>query len=416
MFKEFWSKRKKLCILAGILILAGFGGWRVFGNRQQQFQYQTAKVEKGTLIVTVTASGKAAVTNMADIATNASGVVKKVYVKDGDSVKQNQKIAEIELDMSGKQKNSAALSSYLSAKNSVDSANATFYTLQSDMFSKWDIFRKLAESSSYDTPEKRALPEFHIAEKNWLAAEAKYKNQQAVLTQTKASLNDNWWSYRLASGTIAAPIAGAVGSLNLVPGLTLAQSTMPQRVGVIQNESNPILIFNLSEIDVPKVKIGQQSTVTFDSLTGKTFTGKVMAIDRIGTVSNGVTSYPATIQLDVPTAEILPNMAAGANIILDIKTDVLLVSSAAIQIQGGESVVKILKDGQEQQIIVQTGVSSDLQTEIISGISEGDMVITGTTGSSSTQPSSSVFSGGMGGGALRPGGFGGGTRGGGIQH
>lgn len=405
------KKKIAIFVILGLLII--FLGFRFFGNKQSKPQYQTAVAQKGTLIVTVSASGKTVMTNMADIATNASGIVGKVYVKDGDPVKPNQKIAEIELDMRGKQKNSAALSSYLSSKNSVDSANVTFYTLQSDMFTKWDIFRKLAESSSYDTPEKRALPEFHVAEKNWLAAEAKYKNQQAVLTQTKASLNDNWLSYQLTSGTITAPTVGTVGSLNLVSGMMLAESTSPQRVGVIQNETNPILFFNLTEIDVLKVKAGQAATLIFDSLPGKTFTGKVMAVDRIGSVSNGVTNYPATIQLDVSSSEILPNMAASANIILDTKTNVLLVPSAAIQIQDGESMVKILKDGKEQQAAVETGASSDLQTEIILGISEGDMVITGT--SASALVGSSVFSGGLGGGALRPGGVGGG-RPGGMQH
>ena len=396
--------KKKIAIFVILGLLVIFSGWKFFGKQQSKPQYQTVNVEKGTLVVTVSASGKAVTANMAEIITNASGVVKKVYVQDGDLVKQNQKIAEIDLDITGKQKNSAALSSYLSAKNSVDSANVTFYTLQSDMFTKWDIFRKLAESSSYDTPEKRALPEFHVAEKNWLAAEAKYKNQQAVLSQTKASLNDNWLSYQLASGTITAPAAGTVGSLSLIPGLILVQSTASQRVGVIQNQANPILILNLTEIDVLKVKVGQAATLTFDTLSGKTFSGKVMAVDRIGVVSNGVTNYPATIQLDVSVPEVLPNMAASANIILDTKTNVLLIPSAAIQIQAGEPMVKILKNGKEQQITVETGASSDLQTEIISGLSAGDKVITGTVNSSPVQPGSSVFSGGLGGGALRTGG------------
>ena len=396
--------KKKIAIFVILGLLVIFSGWKFFGKQQSKPQYQTVNVEKGTLVVTVSASGKAVTANMAEIITNASGVVKKVYVQDGDLVKQNQKIAEIELDMAGKQKNSQALSSYLSAKNSVDSANVTFYTLQSDMFTKWDIFRKLAESSSYDTPEKRALPEFHVAEKNWLAAEAKYKNQQAVLSQTKASLNDNWLSYQLASGTITAPAAGTVGSLSLIPGLILVQSTASQRVGVIQNQANPILILNLTEIDILKVKVGQAATIIFDTLSGKTFSSKVATVDRIGVVSNGVTNYPATVQLDVSVPEVLPNMAASANIIIDTKTNVLLVPSAAIQIQAGEPMVKILKDGKEQQITVETGASSDTQTEIISGISEGDTVITGIVSSSPAQSGSSVFSGGLGGGALRTGG------------
>ena len=70
--------KKKITILAALALLTVFLGWKFLGNRQAKPQYQTTNVGKGTLVVTVTASGKAVVTNMADIATNASGKTKKL--------------------------------------------------------------------------------------------------------------------------------------------------------------------------------------------------------------------------------------------------------------------------------------------------------------------------------------------------
>lgn len=417
LFKIIFVKRKKLLIFLAV-VLVGFIGWKILSNKNQQPQFQTVKVERGTVVSSVTASGQVLTANMINITTGASGVVKQVYVKDGDTVAAGQKISEITLDLQGQQKNASVWSSYLSAKNSVDSANATFYSLQSDMFAKWRTFKDLAESVSYDTSEERTLPQFHIAEKDWLAAEAKYKNQQGVLDQAKASLNSAWLSYQLTSPVITAPVAGTVSDIGLVEGMVLNgnQSTSTStsqttgvsfRAAVIQSTAASILTFNLTEIDAPKVKIGQKATITLDSLPDKTFTGKVATIDKIGTTSNNVTNYPVIIQLDTTSADILPNMAANANIIIEAKNNVLFVPSAAIQTQNGEFIAQVLINGREQLVPVQVGLQSDTQTEIISGLSEGDEVVSGTVINSSNQQRGSSFSpfgGGFGGGTLRPGG------------
>src|SRR3989344_4008137 len=394
-FKQIFSKRKNLVIFAIVLIVGGFIGWKVLDTRIQQPQYQTARVEKGTIVSSVNASGHVQSTNIMNVTTSASGIVRKVLVSDGDMVTAGQKIAEITLDASGQQKNASAWSSYLSAKNSVDSANVSLYTLQSAMFAANQKFMNDAVARSLATDDP------------------------TYIQQTKASLESFRLSYQSSSPIITAPIAGTVSNVGIVEGMVLSSqassstdqtTTSSQRVAVIQNETNPIITVNLSEIDVPKIKIGQKATVTLDSLPDKTFTGKVVTVDRIGTTSNNVTSYPATVQLDTSSPEILPNMAANASIITDTTNDVLLVPSAAVQIQADQSFVKVLRNGREQQIPVQIGISSDTQTEIISGISEGDEVITATLSTTQTQQGgSSVFGGGgFGGGALRPGGFGGG--------
>ena len=132
---------------------------------------------------------------------------------------------------------------------------------------------------------------------------------------------------------------------------------------------------------------------------------KVAAVDRIGSISNGVTSYPVTISLDTQVAEVLPNMSAAANIITQTKDDVLLVPVAAVTTTDGISTVRVMKNGTPQTVNVEIGTSSDTQVEIISGISEGDTVVTGTTSpATATTGTTSVFStfgGGRGGNAVR---------------
>lgn len=405
------SKLKKILVIAIIIGIGWLSYTRIFKANNQP-QYQTAQVEKGTIISSISASGNVLTANMVNITTNASGIVKKVLVKDGDKVKKDQTIAEITLDREGEQKNASAWSSYLSAKNSLDSANAAFYSLRSAKDTAWKKFYDLAVGSAYQNSDgspkedtRNSSAEFQSLQGDWLAAEAKAKNQEAVIEQTKSSLNNSWLSYQSSSPTITAPIDGVVGNIGLVEGMVLTSqstsstnTTSSQRVAVIQNIAKPIVEVTLTEIDVPKVKIGQKATITLDSLPDKTFTGKIMTVDRIGTTTSNVTSYPSVIRLDTASSEILPNMAVNANIIVETKNDVLLIPSAALQTQTDQMTVRVLRNNRVESVPVEAGLRSDTQTEIISGLSIGDEVITGQSAIQTRQSGSSVFTGGIGGG------------------
>jgi len=406
-FKNWFGKRT--LIIKTLLIVAVIGiGWlivsAIFGANKQKTSYQTSKVEKGMIVSSVSASGAVLSVNVMSANTKATGIVKTVYVKDGDVVKKGDKILDIDLDFQGQQKNAAAWASYLSAQNNVESAKANQYVLQSDMFTKWKTFFDLSTNSTYQNSDgspnytNRALAEFHIAEDNWLATEAKYKNSQAVVTQTQVALNSAWLDYAQSSSTITAPTDGTITSLMYSPGMSIGSldtgtSTSNQKVATIKTEGNPIVSVNLSEIDVSKVKLGQKTTITLDSIPDKTFTGKVIGVDRIGTTTSGVTQYASNIQLDTSSEQILPNMTVTANIIISRKDNVLLVPYGAIRSQNGQSYVQTLNGGKLQNLPVEIGLTSDTQTEIVSGVKEGDMIVTGTTTSQTTQTASPFSSG-----------------------
>lgn len=417
---------KKWLIAAGIIVIAAsFAGWKLISiSRRQnsQTRYQTAAVEKGTIVSTVSASGQVLAANIINLTTESSGMVKAVYVQDGDTVKVGQKIAEIEPDQAGRQQNAADWSSYLSAKNSVDSASSTAYTLRSAKDTAWKKFYDLAIGATYQnadgTPRddiRNSSADFQSAQADWLAAEAKYKNQQAVITQTKAALNSAWLSYQQSSPIITAPMSGKVENITIVPGIMIGgQDMASQTIAVIRNEGNPLASFNFPEIDIAKVKIGQKVTVTLDAIAGKTFTGKVVSVDKIGRVVSNVTNYPAIVQLDTGSEDLLPNMSTTTNVIIETKDNVLFVPSPAIQIVDGQATVRMLKKGQIQQVFIETGISGDNGTEITSGLSEADEIIIGAAVTNSQQGGASPFGGGgFGGGALSPGGFGGSSR---MQH
>lgn len=412
----------KIIIIVFLLVVVWGGYTKVSSSTSKQPQYQTVKVERGTIVLSLSASGQIASAGNMPVTTQTSGVVKKVFVKNGTVVKAGQNLFEMNPDQQSLQRQTQAWASYLSAKNSLDSANAALYTLQSDMLTQWKGYMDIAQSSTYQNSDKspkidqRMLPEFISTNDDWLATEAKYKNQQGVIAQSKASLTSAWNSYQAVSPMVSAPIAGRVEDITLVLGMVISSQTnssgnvTAQRLATIKTDANPIATFNLAEIDVVKVAAGQKVTITLDALPDKTFTGKVIGVDKTGVVSSGVTNYPTTVQFDTQPVDVLSNMSATANIIIDSKDDILLVPSSAVQTISGQSTVRVMRNGKVIQQPVELGLSSDTQTEIISGVNEGDEVVTSTvTSGQTTGTSGSPFS------ALGGRGFGGGFAGGGNR-
>lgn len=415
--KDFFLKaslKKKLAILAVILAVGWLGGHKIIATRAQQPQYQTAQAEKGTLITSISASGTILSGSSVNITTAATGIVREVYVKDEDLVTQGQRIAEVTLETSSQQKQAAAWSSYLSAKNSLESAQAKINSLQAAAFKANQTFINNAVARDLATDDPTYIQENAL----WLQAEADYKNQSNVITQAQAALNSAWLSYTQLSSTIIAPMTGRVSGLTLTPGSSItasqtgsSDSTGSSHIGTIIAEQGSLqTMVNLTEIDVTKVSVGQKVTLTLDAFPGKTFTGKVATINTSGSVSSGVTTYPTTITFDTSLDNIYPNMAVNATIIINIKNSAVLVPSAAVQTINGESFVRVIKNGQVTQVPVEIGNSNDTQTEITSGINEGDVIVTGSTATNGTRPQGQS-------GASPFGSFGGGRGGGGfLQH
>jgi membrane fusion protein, macrolide-specific efflux system len=411
----FSTKRRKITTLIVVVVL-GFFGWRMLGGQKQTTTYQTAQVRKGTLVVSLAEAGSVSVSNKVSIVTQASGIVNKIYVKSGEQVSAGDKIADVILDTAGQQRQAQAYSQLLSAQNNLQSANTQLYTLQNQLFianQKFVNDRGIANPST----DQKNDPVYIEENATWLAAEAAYKNQSNVIAQSQANLNNANLTYQLTSGTITVPTAGEVSDLTITEGMQIGSSnttsgsstnTSNQAIASIKTGNSTAVVVNIAEVDAPKVQVGQKATITFDAISNKTFTGKVMGIDTSGSVSSGVTTYPAVIQLDdTSNSDILPNMSATANIISKIKDNTLLVPSSAISTAGTTSTVKVMENGQVTSVTVGVGDSSDSQTEITSGLSEGETVVTSAISTSTTSNSSSPFSGG-----IRFGSFGGGNSGG----
>jgi macrolide-specific efflux system membrane fusion protein len=416
--KKILSLNKKRLII-GILILLVFTYFIVKNKSSSSKQsYQTEKVSRETVVESVSVSGTILSSSSQVVSTNATGIVKNVFVKNGQKVKKGDKILEIDLDQAGQYQYQSALASYLSAKSNLDNAQNTLLTLQADMFDKWEKFYNLATNSTYQnadgTPNEtnRQLPEFWISKNNWLAAEAKYKAQQNQINQAQSALTAAWINYQKSSPIVYAPCDGIITDLIYAPGMTISfannsstsLTTTSVKIATIKNQGVPFGRFTASEIDVSKIKPGQKAMITLDALSDKTYTGEVVAVDKTGEVSSSVVSYPLTIKFDDEAPEVLPNMSATANIIIAKKIDVLTVPSSAIVKQNGETFVRQIKNGKLVFTPVEVGISSDTKTEVISGLKEGDEIVTLVlnSGQASTGSNRSPFSSfGVGGQRIR---------------
>ncbi|HLD24584.1 MAG TPA: efflux RND transporter periplasmic adaptor subunit, partial [Patescibacteria group bacterium] len=298
------SKTKK-ALIVGLLALVLFVTRYITSAKSTAPAYQTATVEKSNLIVSISVSGQVSSANSAEVTTQASGVVKTVYVKDGDTVKSGQKIADIDLDLIGQQRAKQSYASYLSAQNNVETAKANLFTSQSTMLTEWESYMSKAQNSTYensdDSPNtsNRQLSDFVITRDDWLSAEAKYKVQEKTIVQAQTALSSAWYSYQQTSPTIVAPISGTITGLSLQPGNVITAQTnssggsSSQRIASVKTDAPPTVSLNITQIDAPKVKAGNKATLTFDAFPDKTFTGEVVSIDTIGSESSGVTTYPA---------------------------------------------------------------------------------------------------------------------------
>lgn len=386
-----------------IIVVVGFFAKGSLAKKQPG-SFQTAAVQRGTLIESVSASGQVLSGNGVEITTQASGTVKDILVKDGDSVTQGQVIAHLTLDQPSQQKLAAAYSSLLQTQSSLQSSQTDLNTLQNTEFVANQKFINDAVARGLTTDD----PTFIEENASWLAAEANYKNQQNVIAQSQAAVNNASLAYAQASPVLTAATSGVINNLTITPGSaiipTSGTSSTPQVLGLITQPGPIQAQVNLSEVDSVNVSAGQSVTMTLDALPNKTFTGKVIGINTNGAISSGVTTYPAVISFDTTPSHVYPNMTVNAQIITKVKNDVLLIPSSAVQTQGGQSFVEVINNNQPQEVAVQTGDSNDTQTEIVSGLSQGEQVVTnnfpaGQTGSGGT----SVFDaaggrGGFGGG------------------
>jgi len=267
---------------------------------------------------------------------------------------------------------SKSTASLASAETSLESAKASKKSARVDL-------------DAATSKNKAALKQkFEAAEASVASAEQSLISAQADLANQRSNA---------AERRVISPIDGTVNAVNIKNGddLSKISSGSTRQVPIIIGDLGTMKAqVQVNEVDIANVSMGQEVVLTLDALNGVEMTGKVEKMDSLGTVASGVVTYNVTIDFDSLDERIKPEMSVSASIITDVKQDVLLVPASAVKTNSnGGYYVEVLANGTPAQKTVEIGSSNDTSTQITSGISAGDKVVTQTINSSSTSSASS---------------------------
>ena len=372
--------KKRFFILLGLLIAAGAAYYFFSSNSKQETTYLTESVTRGNVEKTVVASGSVESVNEVDVGVQASGKITKLYVKLGQEIKKGEMIADIDSTTQINTLNTkkAALVSYqaqLKAKKTAYDVALSSYNRLSKLYTQ-----KATSLDSVNTAKStldNAKAEMEAIEANIKQAEIEVNIAETNVGYTK----------------ITAPMDGTVISVPVSEGQTVNANQTTPTIVTIADLSKMKIKPEISEGDITKVKAGQEVSFTILSDSQTVYHSVIDSVDPANTTTSNSSStssstssssssttsaiyYYANVLIDNPDRTLRIGMTTENNIKIANAKDVLLVSNMAIQKRDGKSFVNVLNDkNQPEQREVETGVQNDFQTEIKSGLNEGEKVI-----------------------------------------
>ncbi len=386
-FKKLSLKKKIFVIVGGLILFLVASG--VIQKATQPPPYITEKVKKSDITQTVTETGNITAESSAKVYSPSNGIVKEVFVENGQSVSEGELLFTVESSAT-EQEQQAALSTYLTAKTALNSAESSALSLRSSMYTNWEIFRNLATNDTYensdDTPDldQRKATEFQVAQDNWLAAEKKYKDQQTAVSQARAQVGTTWLAYQATQDAeVKAPISGVVANVAIIPSGSVrsqASASLTETITPALFITSPApteAVIALSESDILQLQSGQNAIIDVNAIDDKEYKGIVRRVDSVGTLDQGVNRYKVYIEILDADSDLRSGMTADVEIITQEVKGVLSVPNSAIKPYQGKKAVRIVGEkGEIKYITVRVGVKGDQTTQILEGLDEGQEIIT----------------------------------------
>ncbi|RUS47707.1 efflux RND transporter periplasmic adaptor subunit [Cohnella sp. AR92] len=273
--------------------------------------FQQSRVTKGTITQGVSGSGSVAVSETEDALVSEAGTVSTVKVEEGDVVKKGTVLATFEGQDVTLSLNKSKLS-LQQQQMTLEQAQAKWKNLQVSGGSEDDI----------------------------AAAEMSIKSAQLNIEQTKLEIED-YEEKAKAPDPIVAPIDGTVTKVDIKAGdevqARLAAFTLV-------NYDKLEVTISADELDVTKLKVGQEANVSIEALSGQEITGKVTEISKDGTSSNGVATFPVIVTLN-EIENVLPGMSADVTVVIEQKKEALIVPVDAVESIAGKYFVRVPNNG-----------------------------------------------------------------------
>ena len=360
-------KKKNIIIILALVAVAVIAWLLLSGGKQEQkVSFETARVERGNIQNSITATGTIEPVTSVTVGTQVSGIVSHLYVDYNSIVRKGQIIAELDKT---------------NLTSELNTARANLSSAQSS------LNYEQANYNRYKTLYEKGLvsaDEYEQANLSYLKA----RDQVATSRENVQRAQTN-----LGYATITSPIDGIVLSKSVEEGQTVAASfNTPELFTIAQDLTDMRVIADIDEADIGGVKEGQRVMFTVDAYPDDHFEGNVTQVRQQATTESNVVTYEVVISAPNNDLKLKPGLTANVTIFTQEKNDVLAVESKALRFMPIEA---ILVEGQTIEDVeaptkvwtlegnrfkahaVQTGMTNGILTEIVGGIEAGTEVLTG---------------------------------------
>lgn len=385
------SKKLKVRIIAALLALAVLSGaaYWFYGRSSNEISYKTSKVLRSNLRSVIQATGSLDAVETVDVGTQISGTVKEIYVDYNSEVKKGQLIAEID-SATQEADVTQAEANLMSARADLMNSEAVLVNAEKSLARTRQLAEKdLIAAADVDTDEKTYL----TARAEVAASKAKVRQYEAALTKSKINLGYT---------KIYSPVDGVVVSKSVEKGQTVAASYQTPSIAEIAKDLSQMQVeVDVDEADIGNVREGQKAIFTVDAHPDDPFEGKVTQVRFSPTTTDNVVTYVVIVKVSNDRELLMPGMTANVSLIVEDRDDVLTVPNSAFRFKpvveentavnqgppgsGKRTIAEVTApavyvfDGKKKliKIEVDKGITDGQNTEIISGLKEGDEVITG---------------------------------------
>lgn len=334
---------------AGALVLLGGGAWWWLQGRAPEVSYRTAKIERGSLQATVSASGTVNPVTQVSVGTQVSGQIKEIHVDFNSEVKAGQLIALIDPETfeyrvrQAQADVEAAQAAVLTAQANSAAARAAVSRVKVDLAeAQRDLERKKmlvdkqfiaqSEGEKAEALVNTSRESLKSAEAQLGVAEAQVKSAQANVAQRQAALAQA--RVDLGRTRITSPVNGIVIKRAVEKGQTVAASLQaPELFVIAQNLQDMQVDASIDESDVGRVRAGQRATFTVDAFAGRTFDGQIRQVRKAAQNVANVVTYVAVVGFANTGGRLLPGMTANVRVVTDTRENVLKVPNAALRVR-----------------------------------------------------------------------------------
>jgi len=353
------KKRRTLIIIICVVVIFIVLGV-VFGGRarRETTPPDTVAVTRGDIVRTVLVDGSLVMPNKAYLSFGVTGTVKEVLVDEGNNVTKDKVLARLDTPSLNSSVEMAELQVEI-AEEQVKAARA-----------QYEIAEINLDEGVLGVSEDVLELQVDIAKANWETAELNL--EIAELSLESAELN-------LEKAEIVAPFDGWVSDISITEGEEMSTAALATPAISLVDTSDIEMRGFIDEIDIAIVQLGQEAKILLDALPDEEVKGSVAFISPVGTILAGVVSYDTTITLENPVEELRDGMSATAEVIIERRDDVLLIPNRTIRGTTENPKVVVLVDGQQEEREITLGLSDGINTEVLSGLEEGEEVVIPTS-------------------------------------